>query len=86
MAAAHKCEGCFQQTTAERVTCDECFAEGRAAQVEVARQGGNMAEQLAAFQFAVAQRAQRLRAQRATVPQATPQSSSMFNPVPAGRA
>lgn len=87
MAAAHKCESCFESTTAERWVCDECFAEGRAAQIECARQGGNMAEQQQAFQVGCAMRAARVRDARGATLAQSPASraSGPFDPVPAAR-
>ena len=87
MAAQHKCESCFELTTAERWTCDECFAEGRAAQIACARAGGNMAEQQQAFAGACYARAQRVRELKASRGQTAPLSQpSYMDPVPAGRA
>jgi hypothetical protein len=87
MAAQHKCESCFEMTSADRWTCDECFAEGRAAQVLVARAGGNMAEQQQAFAQACYERAARVRALKASRGQTAPMANepSYMNPVPAGK-
>ena len=90
MAAQHKCESCFELTTADRWVCDACHQAGLAAAREVQAVGGNMSEVQAAYAGGCYERAAEVRARRyATAPGAgspsAPGTDPRYNPVPAGR-